>query len=308
MSASSTDLIPFDPPSAPVPYEKLGRPIQGPKALTDDWGRFWHLAFNLAVTQWKLRFFGSALGYLWQLIRPLMLFAVLYVFFTKFAKVNLPGPAGQYYGTQLLGVIVLFTFFGESTLGSIRSVVDSEVLVRKIQFPRMVIPLSYVLLAFFNLCLNLTVVLVFGLIQGVRPMLSWFEIFPIVGLLVIFCTGLAMLLSAGFVYFRDLSPIWEVVNQITFYASAVLVPIQLVEEYFAEHGISENWIHLYMVNPLTDIFQQFRHAMITHAQPGASYFIGGTIRLLIPIGIVLVTFVLGFWVFNRTAPRVAEDL
>ena len=71
---------------------------------------------------------------------------------------------------------MLFTFFGEATLGSMRSVVDSEVLVRKIQFPRMVIPLSYVLLAFFNLCLNLTVVLVFGLIQGVRPMLSWLEI------------------------------------------------------------------------------------------------------------------------------------
>jgi ABC-2 type transport system permease protein len=308
VSVSSTELVPFDAPSPPVPYEQLGRPIQGPRALTDDWGRFWHLALNLAVTQWKLRFFGSALGYLWQLIRPLMLFAVLYVFFTKFAKVNLPGPAGQYYGTQLLGVIVLFTFFGESTLGSMRSVVDSEVLVRKIQFPRMVIPLSYVLLAFFNLCLNLTVVLVFGLIQGVRPMLSWLEIFPLIGLLVIFCTGLAMLLSAGFVYFRDLAPIWEVVNQITFYASAVLVPIQLVQEYFAEHGISESWIHVYMLNPLTDIFQQFRHAMITHAQPGAAYFIGGEIRLLIPIGIMLATFVLGFWVFNRTAPRVAEDL
>ncbi len=308
MSVSSTDLIPFEPPATPVPYEELGRPIQGPKALTDDWGRFWHLTFNLAVTQWKLRFFGSALGYLWQLIRPLMLFAVLYVFFTKFAKVSLVGPAGQYYGTQLLGVIVLFTFFAESTMGSIRSVVDNEVLVRKIQFPRMVIPASYVLLAIFNLCLNLTVVLIFGLIQGVRPMLSWLQIFPIIGMLVVFCTGLAMLLSAGFVYFRDLSPIWEVVNQITFYASAVLVPIQLVQEYFAEHGISESWIHLYMLNPLTDIFQQFRHAMITHAQPGAAYFIGGEIRLLIPIGIVVATFVAGFVVFNRTAPRVAEDL
>ena len=308
MSVSSPEPVSVDRRSPPVPYERLGRPIQGPKALTNDWGRFWHLAFNLAVTQWKLRFFGSALGYLWQLIRPLMLFAVLYVFFTKFAQVNLPGPAGQFYGTQLLGCIVLFTFFGESTLGSMRSVVDSEVLVRKIQFPRMVIPLSYVLLAFFNLCLNLTVVFIFGLIQGVRPMWSWLELIPLVGLLVIFCTGLAMLLSAGFVYFRDLSPIWEVVNQITFYASAVLVPIQLVQEYFTQHGISQSWIHIYMLNPLTCVFQQFRHACITHAQPTAAYFIGGRIRLLIPIGIVLATFVIGFWVFNRTAPRVAEDL
>ena len=73
-------------------------------ALTDDWSRFWHLAFNIAVTQWKLRFFGSALGYLWQLVRPLMLFAVLYIFFTKFAQIGVgTGPSGQYDGTQLLG-------------------------------------------------------------------------------------------------------------------------------------------------------------------------------------------------------------
>jgi ABC-2 type transport system permease protein len=306
--SGSTELIPYQEPAKPVPYEELGRPIQGPRALTDDWGRFWHLAFNLAVTQWKLRFFGSALGYLWQLVRPLLLFAVLYLFFTKFARVKLVGPAGDFYGTQLLGAIVLYTFFAEATMGSIRSVVDSEVLVRKIQFPRMVIPLSYVLLAFFNLCLNLTVVLFFGLIQGVRPTLSWLEAIPIIGMLVVLCTGIAMLLSAGFVYFRDLSPIWEVVNQIVFYASAVLVPIQLVQEYFTEHGVSQNLIHFYMLNPLTDVFQQFRHACITKSQPGAAYFLGGSIHLLEPIGIVIVTFCLGFWVFNRTAPRVAEDL
>src|SRR6202000_664282 len=123
VSVSPTELVPFDAPSPPVPYEKLGRPIQGPKALTDDWGRFWHLALTLAVTQWKLRFFGSALGYLWQLIRPLMLFAVLYLFFTQFARVKVDGPAGFAYGTQLLASIVLFTFFAESTRGSSRSVV-----------------------------------------------------------------------------------------------------------------------------------------------------------------------------------------
>ena len=102
--------------------------------------------------QWKLRFFGSALGYVWQLVRPLLLFAVLYVFFTVIAHVGVgQGPASDYYGAQLLGSIVLFTFFSEATGGAVRSVVDNETLVRKIQFPRMVIPLSIVLLALFNL-------------------------------------------------------------------------------------------------------------------------------------------------------------
>jgi ABC-2 type transport system permease protein len=306
--SASTELVPL-PSATPVPYEELGRPIQGPSALTDDWRRFWHLAFNLATTTWKLRFFGSALGYLWQLVRPLMLFAVLYLFFTKFAHVGEDGgPASVDYGTQLLGSIVLFTFFGEATMGAIRSVVDNETLVRKIQFPRMVIPLSCVIFAFYNLCLNLVVVLIFATIQGVHPMLSWLEIPLLVAILVVFCTGIAMLLSAGFVYFRDLQPIWEVINQIIFYASPVIVPVSAVQNYFTEHNISQSWIHLYMMSPLAMVFQQFRHAFVSHAIPSASYLIGGTVYLLIPIGIVLVTFVVGLWVFNRTAPRVAEDL
>ncbi len=164
------------------PYESLGRPIHGPGALTGDWRRFWHLTFNIAVMQWKLRFFGSALGYLWQLVRPLLLFLVLYVFFTKVAQVGTAvAPATTTTAPSCSASIVLFTFFGEATMGAVRSVVDNEALVRKIQFPRMVIPLSIVLLSFFNLCLNLIVVTIFALLAGVRPMLTWLEVPLIIG-------------------------------------------------------------------------------------------------------------------------------
>ena len=109
-----------------------------------------------------------------------------------------------------------------------RCVVDNEALVRKIQFPRMVIPLSVVLLATFNLALNLVVVLIFGLIQGVRPMLSWLEFPLIVGMLAVLTTGCAMLLASLFVSFRDMQPIWEVIAQVLFYASPVIVPLETV--------------------------------------------------------------------------------
>jgi ABC-2 type transport system permease protein len=292
------------PVSEAVPYGSLGRPITGPKAVTGDWRRFWHLTFNIALTQWKLRFFGSALGYLWQLVRPLLLFLVLYVFFTKVAKVGAnKGPEYHFYGAQLLASIVLFTFFGESTMNAVRGVVDNEVLVRKIQFPRLVIPLSIVLLALFNLSLNLIVVTIFALIAGVRPMLTWLEVPLIVGMLVVLCTGIAMLLSALFVYFRDVQPIWEVISQVIFYASPIIIPIATVQEH-----LSPTLLHIYMLNPLAVIFQQFRHAFINHATPSAASLLGSTAQLAEPIGIVLVVFVLGFWVFNRIAPRVAEDL
>lgn len=294
-------------PPYEVPYEALGRPIAGPSALTGDWRRVWHLTFNIAVMQWKLRFYGSALGYLWQLVRPLLLFLVLYIFFTKLAQVGASGgPEYQYYGVQLLGSIVLFTFFAESTNGAVRSVVENEVLVRKIQFPRMAIPLSTVLLAFFNLCLNLIVVLIFALASGVRPMLSWLEVPLIIALLVVLCTGVSMLLSSLFVYARDVQPIWDVLNQVIFYASPIIIPIAVVRVHLER--ISPALMKIYMLNPLAVVFQDFRHVFITHATPSSAELLGSSVALLAPIGIVVVIFAIGFWVFNHLAPRVAEDL
>ncbi len=321
---STETLIPPDATTAePPPYEGLGRPIKGPRALNDDPRRFWHLTYNIARNEFKLKFFGSVLGYVWQVMRPLLLFGVLYVFFVLIAKVGGGGkPSEQFYGVQLLGSIILFTFFGEATSGAVRSVFDRENLVRKIQFPRMVIPLAIVLLSFFNLLLNLIVVFVFALISGVQPMLSWLELPLILTLLVIFSTGLAMLLSALFVRFRDISPIWEVVSQIVFYGSPVIIPLTKVREallypkppkhsttfdrFLHEHG--HLLYHIYMLNPLVTVFQQFRHAMVTHATISAGEALGSWAGLLEPIGVAAATFALGFWVFNRSAPFVAENL
>jgi ABC-2 type transport system permease protein len=290
--------------STTLSREELGRPIKGPRALTDDWRRFWHLTYNIARNEFKLRFFGSVLGYLWQLVRPLMLFGVLYLFFTQIAHVNSAGQPGQeHYGAQLLGSIVLFTFFAEATTGAVRSVVDRENLVRKIQFPRMVIPLSVVLLAGFNLALNLIVVLAFALLEGVQPMLSWLELPLILAMLVVFATGLAMLLSALFVSLRDIQPIWDVLAQILFYCSPVIISVETVRE-----KVSTTALHLYMLNPLAVVFQQFRHAMITHETISAGQALGSWAALLAPLAIVAAIFVLGFWVFNRSAPLVAENL
>jgi ABC-2 type transport system permease protein len=296
--------VPQEVVEQPLDYAALGRPIVGPRAFTGDWQRFWHLVFNTAVTQWKLRFFGSALGYLWQLVRPLLLFAVLYVFFTKVAQVNDTGNAAEAHdGAQLLASIVLFTFFNESTMGAVRSVVDNEALVRKIQFPRMVIPLSTVLVACFNLGLNLVVVAIFTLGSGVRPMWTWFEVFPIIALLLVLATGLALLLSALFVFLRDIQPIWEVISQIIFYASPVIIAVDKVRQYL--HG---TLFHLYMLNPLAVVFQQFRHAFITHAAPSVGSLLGSEAQIAEPVALVIVIFFLGLYVFNKMAPRVAEDL
>jgi ABC-2 type transport system permease protein len=308
MSVEPSSLESFAPRAAP--FEGLGRPIKGPGALISDWRRFWHLTYNIARNEFKLKFFGSVLGYVWQVMKPLLLFGVLYVFFVVISHVGQGGKASErFYGVQLLGSIVLFTFFGEATGGAVRCVVDRENLVRKIQFPRLVIPLAMVLLSFFNLMMNLIVVLIFALISGVRPMLSWVELPLILAMLLVFSTGLAMLLSALFVRFRDMQPIWEVISQIIFYGSPVIIPIATVREKLITPPHNHQLLyHIYMLNPLATVFQQFRYAMVTHGTLSAGQALGSWAGLLEPIGVVLAIFVLGFWVFNRSAPHVAENL
>jgi ABC-2 type transport system permease protein len=297
MSAASG--LGLDAPSASGVHR-----VHGPSALSGDLRRFCALTFTLARTEFKLRFFGSALGYLWTLVRPLLLFGVLWVFFTKVAHVNSStNPGERFYGVQLLGSIVLFTFFAEATGAAVRSVVDRENLVRKIHFPRLVIPASVVLLAVFNLVLNLIVVLIFALGAGITPMLSWLELPLIIAAIVVLAAGVAMLLSALFVHFRDVQPIWEVLLQILFYASPVIISIETVRE-----KLDHTLVHLYMLNPLAAIFQQFRHAMVTHATPSAGQALGSWAALLEPAAIVGAIFLIGFAVFSGAAAKIAENL
>jgi ABC-2 type transport system permease protein len=274
-----------------------GRLVKGPSALGSDPRRFLHLTATLAVTDFKLRFFGSVLGYLWQLMRPLLLFGVLYVVFTEFVRL---GEGVNDYPVVLLTSIVLYTFFAEATGGSVASVLDRESLVRKIEFPRMVIPLTVVVNAYFNLALNFIAVLVFMLASGVEVRWSWFELPLLAAALGGFCTGIALLLSALYVRFRDLRPIWDVASQLVFYGSPVLYPIERVSPPELQHVI--------MANPLAAVLQQTRHAVIDPSAPSAAEAIGGAVYLLIPVAITIGVFVLGLWVFNREAPRIAEEL
>jgi ABC-2 type transport system permease protein len=280
-----------------VTTTQLGPPIAGPSALGGNPRRFAYLAITLAVTEFKLRFFGSALGYLWQLVRPLMLFGVLYVVFTEFVKI---GDRVAFYPVVLLANIVLFTFFQEGT-GAVGSVVDREALVRKIHFPRMAIPVSVVLTAGFNLVLNLLVVMVFAVASGVRPRWSWLQAPLLVALLALLVLGLAMLLSALYVRYRDVKPIWEVVLQALFYGTPVIYAVETI-------GVSETVQRLIMMNPVAAILEQFRHAMIDPAAPSAAEAAGGTVWLLVPLGILIAACALGYRVFDRAAPRIAEEL
>jgi ABC-2 type transport system permease protein len=269
---------------------------RGPSAVGDDLRRLVNLTTTLAVTDFKLRFFGSALGYLWTLMRPLLLFGVLYVVFTEIVRF---GGDVEHYPVYLLMAIVLFTYFSETTSRGVTSLMERENLLRKVRFPRLVIPLSVALHALFNLGLNLIVVFVFVFASGIDPRVEWLGLIPLIILLVLFATGVTMLISALYVRYRDMQPIWEVVLQVLFYAS----PVIYVTSTFPDSVEQEA-----MTNPLTAILTEARYLLIDPAAPTAAEAIGGEARLLIPLFVVVAVFVLGFWVFTREAPRIAEEL
>jgi ABC-2 type transport system permease protein len=277
----------------------LGPPIKGPSALGGDWRRFVRLTWALATTDFRLRFFGSALGYLWQLMRPLMLFGVLYAVFSQLGF----GGEVKYYAIGMLLGIVLFTFMSEATNQSLRSLSNRENLVRKIEFPRLAVPMASVLTALFNLALNLVPVFVFLLAAGGQPRWSWLQLPLLMAALALFVLGLSMLLSVLFVRYRDIEPIWDVVLQATFYASPIFYTATLVRD-----KAGEEVLRAMMCNPFGVIIQQTRHAVIDPSHESAATAMGGAAWLLIPVAITIVIAVLAYRVFDRAAPRIAEDL
>ena len=298
--------------TADVPLESgaLGRPIRGPSALGSDPRRLWHLTWTLARTEFKLTFFGSVLGYLWHLMRPLLLFGVIYLVLSSSKGLRASWGAGEFFAAALLLGIVLFTYFSESSAGAVTSLVNREALVRKIEFPRLAVPLSIVLTALLNLTLNLVPVLIFLLAAGGSPSWSWLELPLLVAGLALFSVGLGMVLSVGFVRYRDVQPIWEVVLQATFYASGIFIAIANPKAPLKVtiFGQQINLSHVLMANPFAAILQQARHAFISPTYPTATQAIGGGLLILIPVGIAVATLVVGFIVFDRQAPYVAEQL
>jgi ABC-2 type transport system permease protein len=275
----------------------LGAPIKGPSALGTDPRRLWNLARTMAVSEFKLRYFGSSLGYLWSLMRPLLLFGVLYAVFTQIVRI---GSGVELYPQALLLGVVLFTFFSEATSGALSSLVDREALIRKVEFPRLAVPLSSVLTALMNVSLNLVAVIAFLLIGGGSVRWTWLELPVLVLALALFAAGVGMLLSVLFVRFRDVKPIWDVVLQILFYGSPIFYAISVVSDR------SETLAHVILLNPFAALLQQARHALIAPSHPGTETVLGWLVVLPIVIG--LVVFLLGFLAFDRAAPGVAERL
>jgi ABC-2 type transport system permease protein len=271
--------------------------IRGPSALGGGGKRFFELLWLVASTDFRKTYYGSFLGYLWSLLRPLMLFGVLLFVFTQIFFRG--GPPVPHYAEWLLLGIVMFTFFQEASSNGVTSVVGRESIVRKTQFPRLVIPLATVLTAFLNFCVNMVAVLIFIVALGVHPMLTWLYFPVIVALVFVITLATSMLLSTLYVRYRDVGIIWGVLVVALMYATPVIYPFESVPAKFQ---------HILFLNPLTPIFVQARTWMIDNSAHGALTSAGGWVYLLPAMAIYAGICLLAIWKFNRDAPMIAEAL
>lgn len=255
------------------------------------------LLFELVRTEFKLRYQGSVLGYAWSLLRPLLLFVILYVVFVMFLKV---GDGVPHFPIYLLLGIVLWTFFAEMTNQSLTSITSRGDMIKKVRIPKWIIIVSSSMSALISLGLNLLVVIVFMFINQVEINGS-IAIFPLILVeIYIFALGTSLFLAAAYVRFRDVSYIWEVVLQAGFYITPILYPMTLI--------VNPLFQKLILLNPMAQAIQDARYAVVTHETVTLSKVVGSEIVPFLPVLLSIVVLIVGVLFFRSQSKNFAENL
>ena len=235
------------------------------------------------------------MGHLWSILKPLMLFGVMYVVFVQFLGFGRDMP---HFAVALLLGMVIWNFFGETTAMGLTSIVARGDLLRKLNFPKEIIVLSVAVSAFINFLINLLVVLFFGIINHVE--ISKYAVFAPLYIIPLFALslGVAFILATMFVYFRDIAPVWEVVMQAGMYATPIIYSLSMI----SNHKI----VALMMLNPLATIIQDLRHILIFSGNQTIGQFITNKWIVAIPYVLPFVISWFGYTIFKKHADRFAE--
>lgn len=254
---------------------------------------------ELVITDFKLRYQNSVLGYLWSLLRPFSQFTILYIVFVKII------PSGgdiPHFGVALLLGIVLWSYFTEVTNVSVGAIVGRGDLLRKVNFPRYVVILSISLSALINLFLNLIVVGIMMVVNKVD--ISGYAIFfPLLIVeLFIFSLAVSLLLSSLYVKYRDVNHIWDVLMQAAFFATPIMYAFTLVTD-------KSNTIAKVLIsNPVAQIIQDARHILISPKNVSITEVFGSGLAYIVPFAIVAVVSVVSVIYFRNRSPYFAEEV
>lgn len=250
---------------------------------------------EMVSSDFKVRYQGSVLGYMWSLLKPLFMFAILYVVFNFIIPL---GKGVPHYPVYLFIGIVFWNFFNEASMTGLTSIVNSSDIIRKISIPRYLVVVASSVSALINLFLNLLVVLVFAVINGVDPSLSWLILPVLIIELFVLAQAVAFFMSAMYVKFRDINYIWELILQAGFYATPIIYPLTKIPE-----GLQK----FFLLNPMAQMMQDARHLLISDEL----ITLWGMVSLLwalIPVLLVLAIAVFAGIYFKRHSNTFAEDI
>jgi ABC-2 type transport system permease protein len=255
------------------------------------------LLLELVRTDFKLRYQGSILGYTWSLLKPLLLFVILYIVFVYFLKIGKDIP---HYPVYLLLGIVLWNFFTEMTVQSLTSIVGRGDLIRKIRIPRWMIVFSSSISATINLFLSLIVVAVFMIVNQV-PLMGSAILLPVYLVMIyVLALGCSLFLAAAYVKFRDLSYIWEVLLQAGFYATPIIYPLQMIGNDLVEK--------ILLLNPIAQAIQGARYNVITHETLTSFNAWNGAWYIILPSVLTVIIFIGGLLYFRSQSKDFAENI
>jgi ABC-2 type transport system permease protein len=246
--------------------------------------------------QFKAKYAGAVLGYVWSLVKPLSYFAVIWLVFAYLLRTS---NQTNDFALYLLIGILLYTFFTDSTTVMLLSIVDGGSILRRLAFPPILVPLSASVGMCITFFINITAIVVIAGVQRVSPRVEWLLIPPLLCELYVFCVGLGLLLAALYVRFRDVEQIWELATQLLFFASAIFYPI----------GILPPWAQkVAFLNPFVQIMQDARLAVLGSSGPNDLtitdvYGPGGR---LIPLAIISALLIGGYAFFKGESRYFAE--
>jgi ABC-2 type transport system permease protein len=251
----------------------------------------------VTTTQFKQKYSDSALGYVWSLAKPLALFGVLYYVFGRIFRI---GTSIHHYPLYLLAGIVCWVFVVEATHSAAGTIPQQASLLRRLAFPRVILPLSVTLTATITFLLNLVAVAVFVAGAHLHPHWNWFLLLPLLLELYVVVLGISLILCTLFVRFRDVAHIWDLATSLLFYSSPIIYPVDLLP-----HTIRAG----VFANPVVQIIQDVRSILL----PGdgvvtASDELGGNLGRLVPLGVALGLLAAGALLFKREEPWFAERL
>lgn len=257
------------------------------------------LLSELTKTDFKLRYQGSILGYLWALLRPLMMFAILYIVFAKLLRFGGDIP---HYPVYLLTGTSMWSFFTECTSQGIQAMVIRGDLIRKISFPKYIVVVSATLTAVINMLINLVVIIIFAFINGVTPSWSWllvpFSLFE----LYLLSLGISLLLGAINVKYRDITSIWDVCIQALFYAVPIIYPISMVA------SSSVLAAKIILLNPIAQAIQDIRFNLITKETITTWNYLNNNALKILPIALVIILLIRAAFYFRKKSKFFAEEI